>query len=188
MIYYKVINDRQVISSCKAIQLNGVWVSNPSAEQIALAGWEVYVPPVIPPKPQTEPDYDLVIQAVKRMLSSDTEELTDKDALDVAAMFPTWASKIGESVSVGERLWYDGKLYKVIQAHTTQADWTPDAVPALFREVSIVEWPEFVQPTGAHDAYMAGDKVTFNGQHYTSIIDNNVYSPAAYPAGWRLEA
>lgn len=182
MIFYKVINDRLVFSSCKAIQLNGVWVSNPSAEQIALAGWEVYVPPVIPPQPQTEPDYDQVIQAVKRMLSSDTEELTDEDALDVAALYPTWASKMGGQVSAGERLWYDGKLFRVLQAHTTRADWTPDKTPALYTEVSIEEWPAWKQPVGASDAYHSGDKVSHNGRHWSSDIDGNVWEPGVY--GW----
>ena len=188
MMYTKTINGRQVFSTCKAIELNGRWISNPTAEQIAEAGWTEYTPPPVVPQPKTEPDYAQVMEAVKKMLSSDAEQLTDEDALEVAAMFPTWHSKIGEAVAVGERLWYDGKLYKVVQAHTPQSDWTPDATPALYTEVSIVEWPEWVQPTGAQDAYMRGDKVTFNGQHYTSLIDNNVYSPAAYPAGWQLEA
>ena len=79
-------------------------------------------------------------------------------------------------------------LYRVIQAHTSQADWTPDVTPALFVVVSLDEWPEFVQPTGVHDAYNKGDKVTFNGKHYISLIDANVYSPAAYPAGWQEQA
>lgn len=46
------------------------------------------------------------------------------------------------------------------------------------------EWPEWVQPTGAHDAYNTGDKVSFNGKHYTSKIDGNTWSPEAYPDGW----
>lgn len=188
MTYYKIINERTVFSTCRVITLDGHEISNPTAEMISQAGWQVYVPPVVPPQPQTEPDYSQVMEAVKKMLSSDTEQLTDEEALDVAAMFPTWHSKIGEAVAVGERLWYDGKLYKVVQAHTASSEWVPDHNPALYTEVSIVEWPEFVQPTGAQDAYMRGDKVTFNGQHYTSLIDNNVYSPAAYPAGWQLEA
>lgn len=45
--------------------------------------------------------------------------------------------------------------------------------------------PDFVQPTGAHDAYKKGDKVKFNGKIYESLIDSNVYSPTAYPAGWK---
>ena len=50
------------------------------------------------------------------------------------------------------------------------------------------EWPEWVQPTGAHDCYNTGDKVTYNGQHYVSKIDGNVWSPDAYPAGWEVQA
>lgn len=50
------------------------------------------------------------------------------------------------------------------------------------------EWPEWVQPTGAHDCYNTGDKVTYNGQHYVSKIDGNVWSPEAYPAGWEVQA
>lgn len=47
------------------------------------------------------------------------------------------------------------------------------------------EWPEFVQPTGAHDAYAKGAKVTYEGRHYTSLIDGNVWSPADNPSGWQ---
>ncbi|MBR4758028.1 MAG: hypothetical protein IK084_04385, partial [Bacteroidaceae bacterium] len=114
-IYYKIIGGQEVFSTCKSIRTaNGV-ISNPSAEQIAAEGWQVYVPPVVPPQPATEPGYGTILEAVKRMLSTETEELTDEEALDVAALFPTWVSKVGEAVAVGERLWYDGKLWKVIQ-------------------------------------------------------------------------
>ena len=185
MMYYKMIGDRQVFSDCKTIQTNdGIWISNPTAEQIAEAGWVEYVPPVIPPEPITEPDEYSIIQAVKKMLAQSTESLSDEDALAVAALYPTWASKIGEQVSVGERYWYDGKLWKVVQAHTVQDDWTPDVSVSLFTEVTIDEWPEFVQPISAETAYMKGDKVTFEGTHYVSLMDYNTYSPAAYPAGW----
>lgn len=188
MLYYKIINDRQVFSDCRKIESDVSIIYNPTAEQIADAGWQVYVPPVIPPQPQTEPYETDIVEAVKKMLASSVEELTDEEALEVAALFATWASEIGQSVTTGERLWYDGKLYKVIQAHTVQQEWTPDVTPALYTEVSIEEWPEFVQPTGAHDAYNTGDKVTFEGQHYICLIDNNTWSPAAYPAGWELQA
>lgn len=186
-MYYKIINDRMVFSDCKTIELDGHFVSNPTAEMISQAGWSVYIPPIVPPQPQTDPDFSQVMQAVKKMLSTETSELSDEDALDVAALFPTWASKIGSQVSVGERLWYDGKLYKVVQAHTASSEWVPDHNPALYTEVSIVEWPAWVQPTGAQDAYMQGDKVTFEGQHYVSLINANTWSPAEYPAGWELQ-
>ena len=112
--------------------------------------------------------------------------LTDADALESVELFPAWAA--GVAYTVDERIQYGGTLYRVVQAHTSQADWTPDKTPALFVVVSLDEWPEFVQPTGAHDAYKKGDKVTFEGKHYISLIDGNVYSPTAYPAGWQEQA
>lgn len=185
MIYYKMVGDRQVFSDCRTIQTEeGIWISNPTAEQIAEAGWTEYVPPVIPPEPMTEPDEYSIIQAVKKMLVQSTESLSDEDALSVAALYPTWISKVGEQVNTGERYWYDGKLYKVVQAHTVQENWAPDVSVSLFAEVTIEEWPEFVQPISAETAYMKGDKVTFEGVHYVSLMDYNTYSPAVYPQGW----
>lgn len=112
--------------------------------------------------------------------------LPDEDALQAVELFPQWVT--GHAYAVDERLQYKNVLYRVVQAHTSQADWTPDITPALFVVVSLDEWPEFVQPTGAHDAYKKGDKITFNGKHYISLIDANVYSPTAYPAGWQEQA
>ena len=112
--------------------------------------------------------------------------LPDEDALQAVELFPQWVT--GRAYAVDERLQYKNVLYRVVQAHTSQADWTPDITPALFVVVSLDEWPEFVQPPGAHDAYKKGDKITFNGKHYISLIDANVYSPAAYPAGWKEQA
>ena len=184
MMYYKMIGDRQVFSDCRTIQTNdGVWISNPSEEQILAAGWQVYIPPEPPaPTPQTQPDIDAMMEAVRKMLDASVEELTDEEALEVAALFPTWASKIGEQVDQGQRLWYDGKLYKVVQHHTVSEEWTPDTTPALFTEVSIEEWPLWVQPQGAHDAYNTGDQVTHNETHWVSTMDGNVYEPGVY--GW----
>ena len=184
-MYVKEINGRQVFSDCRTIQTEaGIWVSNPSAEMIAAEGWIEYVPPTIPPTPMTEPDEYSIIEAVKKMLASSTENLSDEEALEVAALYPTWISKEGSQVNVGERYWYDGKLYKVVQSHTVQSNWTPDVSVSLFTEVSIEEWPEWVQPTGSTDAYKIGDKVTFEEVHYISKIDYNTYSPIEYPAGW----
>jgi hypothetical protein len=184
--YWKEINGRIVIDLCRTIQTDdGVWISNPTEEQILAAGWQVYIPPEPPaPTPQPQPEFDAMMEAVRRMLEATVEELSDEEALEVAALFPTWVSKMGQAVNVGERYWYDGKLWKVIQAHTVQEDWTPDTAVSLFVEVSIEEWPQWVQPQGAQDAYMTGDKVTYNGTHYVSLIDNNVWSPADLPSGW----
>ena len=182
-MYVKIINGRRVFSQCLTIQTNeGIWISNPTEEQIYAAGWEIYVPTVVPPAPTTEPDMDEIISAVKKMLSSSTENLSDEEALEVAALYPTWSSKIGVSVSVGERLWYDEKLWKVIQAHTVQDNWTPDVTPSLYTEVSIDEFPEWKQPLGSEDAYHLGDKVKHNDKHWISDVDNNVWEPGIY--GW----
>lgn len=187
MLYYKIINGQQKISQCKTIQLdNGTWISNPTEQQIADAGWLPYEPPTPIPTPQTEPDYYQVMEAVKRMLSTEADALTDEEALQVAALYPTWISKVGEQVNVGERLWYDGKLYKVVQQHTVQDDWTPDVSASLFTEVSIEEWPEIVIPIPSTNPYMSGDKVTYNGNHYICQIDNCVWTPDEYPSGWQL--
>lgn len=122
-------------------------------------------------------------RALRPYIEKASISLTDEDALQAVELFPQWVT--GHAYVVDERLQYNGVLYRVVQSHTSQADWTPDITPALFVVVSLDEWPEFVQPTGAHDAYNKGDKVTFEGKHYISLIDGNVYSPAAYPAGWQ---
>ena len=122
-------------------------------------------------------------RALRPYIEKASISLTDEDALQAVELFPQWVT--GHAYVVDERLQYNGVLYRVVQAHTSQADWTPDITPALFVVVSLDEWPEFVQPTGAHDAYNKGDKVTFEGKHYISLIDGNVYSPAAYPVGWQ---
>ena len=125
-------------------------------------------------------------RALRPYIEKAAISLTDEDALQAVELFPQWV--VEHAYVVGERLQYNGVLYRVAQAHTSQADWTPDITPALFVVVSLDEWPEFVQPTGVHDAYNKGDKVTFNSKHYISLIDANVYSPAAYPAGWQEQA
>ena len=115
------------------------------------------------------------------------ETLSDAQALQVPMLFDDFDGN-GVAYEVGRRVLYNDILYKVIQAHTSQADWTPIAAPSLFAKVinetldgSI---PEFEQPNSTNP-YMKGDKVIFNGKVYESLIDNNVYSPEAYPAGWK---
>lgn len=125
-------------------------------------------------------------RALRPYIEKAATSLTDADALESVELFPAWAA--GVDCKVDERLQYQGMLYRVVQAHTSQADWTPDQTPALFAVVSLDEWPEWVQPTGTQDAYNKGDRVTFEGRHYISLIDANVYSPAVYPAGWKEQA
>ena len=181
-MYYKIIDGQEVFNNGTSLKINGRWTSNPTPETYEAEGWMPYTPPPFVPQPQDEPDYEQVVEAVKKMFSTDTEEMSDEDALDVAALYPTWRSKIGEQVAVGTRLWDDGKLWKAIQPHTVQENWRPADAVSLFVEVSIEEWPEWKQPTGATDAYMAGDKVTYENKHWISDIDNNTWAPGVY--GW----
>lgn len=121
---------------------------------------------------------------LRQMIIKASESLTDADAYDVPELFPSW--KAGELYTMGLRLRYDGKLYRVEQEHTSQADWTPDVTPALYTEVAEPGTiPVWRQPTGAQDAYMMGDKVhypTAADPVYVSTIDYNTYAPGVY--GW----
>lgn len=112
--------------------------------------------------------------------------LTDEDALEAVNLFPNWDT--GISYKVDERVNYEGTLYKCLQAHTSQAGWTPTAAASLWAKVLIPDAnviPEWEQPNSTN-AYMVGDKVMFEGHIYESAINNNIWSPSAYPAGWTL--
>ena len=122
--------------------------------------------------------------AYRNKIETAASTMTDETALTAVELFPAWA--VGKAYAVNDRAQYNGTLYKCIQAHTSQSDWMPSATPALWKTVSIDEYPEWVQPTGAHDAYNIGDKVTYNGQHYVCTSNANVYAPDVY--GWQLEA
>ena len=131
-----------------------------------------------------------IAEQMRRALQLFAASLTDDKAIEVAAVFDPW--KVGKAYAVGDYLTYgvntvgDVQLYKVVQAHTSQSDWTPDATPALYDAIGLDDsgYPVWAQPTGAHDAYNTGDIVNYNGTLYKSLIDGNVYSPDAYPAGW----
>ena len=117
-------------------------------------------------------------------------EIDPTEMEELISVFAPW--KIGETLAVGDIRRYEGKLYKCIQGHKTQGDWTPSGTPSLFTlytpkstEEGEEIVPDFVQPTGAHDAYKKGDKVAYSGKIYESVIDNNTYSPEDYPQGWK---
>lgn len=112
---------------------------------------------------------------------------SDEDAYVMRYLYDEWSGD-GITYKTNDRLMYNDKFYKVLQDHTSQADWLPDTASSLYVEIADPsnEYPEFKQPTGAHDAYAKGSKVTFEGKHYISLIDANVYNPTAYPAGWQL--
>lgn len=105
------------------------------------------------------------------------ESATDEQALNSIALYPEWKADV--SYTVGQRVLYNSILYKVLQAHTSQSDWTPDVSHSLFAQILIPDEnviPEWIQPDSTNP-YMKGNKVTHNGITYESLIDNNVWEP-----------
>ena len=116
-----------------------------------------------------------------REINSVLTNLSDDTAVDFTILFEQWQPN--KEYIVGQRVRDEDKLYKVIQTHTSQEDWRPMNVPALFTEIAkpgeITEWK---QPTGSQDAYNKGDKVRHNDKIWVSDVDNNVWEPGVY--GW----
>ena len=131
-------------------------------------------------------------EQLRRALQMFAATLTEEQALEIATVYPVWeanhAYQVGDIISYGTNSAGDPQLYKVVQAHTSQADWTPDATPALYDAFGLDDggYPIWSQPTGAHDAYNTGDIVNYNGTLYKSVIDGNVWAPDAYPQGWEV--
>ena len=126
-------------------------------------------------------------QKLRPFIEKAAMSLDDADALEAKELYPQWSGN-GVGYLADDRIRYEGVLYKVLQPHVSQESWTPTAAPSLYAKVLIPDpetIPEWEQP-GSTNAYMIGDKVMFNGQTYESVIDNNIWSPESYPAGWRL--
>lgn len=114
---------------------------------------------------------------IKEVIAS--ADLTNEQALAVAEFYPDW--QVGKAYSKGEMVNYNGSLYRVVQSHNSQADWAPDQAVSLFSKVVIGEdgVEEWIQPTGAHDAYSKGQQIRYKGKLWLSLIDGNVWEPAA---------
>ena len=131
-------------------------------------------------------------EQLRRALQMFSAGLTDEQAMEVVAVFDPW--QVGKPYAVGDYVTYgvngvgDPQLYKVVQTHTSQADWTPDKTASLYDAIGLDAsgHPVWSQPTGAHDAYNKGDIVNYNGTLYQSTIDGNIWAPDAYPAGWAI--
>jgi len=129
--------------------------------------------------------------AIKAAISETSAYISDEVAKAMpASVFEQWKADTAYEAKVV--IVYKDITYRVVQAHTSQAGWLPDATPALYSSFTLVDdggeeqvevWK---QPTGAHDAYNIGDKVMYNSKVYESLINGNTYSPDAYPAGWKL--
>lgn len=118
--------------------------------------------------------------------------LDEEKAQVVASIYDPY--EVDHAYAVGNYFTYgvnnvgDPQLYKVVQAHTSQADWKPDQLPALYTPIGLTEtgYAVWSQPTGSHDAYNTGDIVSYEGKLYRSLIDGNIWSPDAYPTGWEV--
>lgn len=136
--YYKIIDEVKVIFTPPLIS-GGIAYMRPTAEQLEDDGWESeeWTPPEPEPVPISEPDEYAVLRSVKKMMLSQLEELTDEQALEVAECYPTWESKIGKQLPATARIWDDGHLYKVNQAHTASREWRPASTPTLYTVVAL---------------------------------------------------
>lgn len=118
--------------------------------------------------------------ALRKLIEKLSADLSDSEAYTAPELFPQWTSK---DYAQGDRVQYQGLLYKCLQSHTAQSDWTPETAVSLWVRVDdpSIEYPEWRQPQGSHDAYNKGDKVSHNGKHWQSDIDGNVWEP---PTMW----
>ena len=121
-------------------------------------------------------------RTLRRLIEKAVLRLSDEDALSGIELFPKWSS---EAVyAVGDRVRYEDTLYKCLTAHNAQPTWTPADSPSLWVRIDdpSMEYPEWVQPVGATDAYSMGAKVSHLGKHWISTVDANIWEPSVY--GW----
>lgn len=113
---------------------------------------------------------------------AESGSIDDVTATEHTDCFAAWVA--GVAYAVGNIRQYDGQLYKCVQAHTSQEDWTPDSSASLWTKTGdpAEEYPAWSQPIGAHDAYAMGDKVSYDNKKWVSTVDANVWQPGVY--GW----
>lgn len=121
--------------------------------------------------------------AIAFVALAESGTIDDVTAAEHTSFFAPWAASV--AYKIGDIREYEGNLYRCVQAHTSQADWTPDVSASLWSKIGdpTVEYPEWVQPIGAHDAYGNGDKVSHGGKKWVSTVANNVWEPGVY--GWK---
>ena len=119
----------------------------------------------------------------RRAITLYARDVSDEQAAQMSSLFDTWGGG-GVAYKVGDRVRYGDLLYKCLTDHTSQESWAPDAAPSLWVRIDdpAIEWPEWRQPAGAHDAYAKGAKVSHNGKYWISDVDANVWEPGVY--GW----
>lgn len=150
----------------------------------AMEYFNLYVDPKTARLKRNDPNQKIVdnlgldsanVEDFQTQLKAMTDKLADEDIVDFVLLFAEWDSS--KTYNTGDRIRYNGVLYKCLQSHTAQEDWTPTDASSLWAQVltgpSVSEW---VQPDSTN-AYMKGDTVIHNGIVYESVIDNNVWEP-----------
>ena len=162
----------------------------PAYEGAAMGG--AYTPP--PPEPEPPTTEERVAKLEAELLSAqsaaaitfvtlcETGTIDTVTASEHTELFSPWAYPV--DYKTGNIRAHGGKLYRCLQIHTSQENWTPDAAPSLWVGISdpAEEWPAWSQPVGSTDAYAKGAQVSHNGKHWTSDVDANVWEPGVY--GW----
>lgn len=122
---------------------------------------------------------------LRKLIEKASASLDDEQALNGVELFPKWNETA--SYETGDRVQYEGTLYKCLQEHTAQADWKPSEAVSLWVRVDdpSIEYPAWIQPAGAQDAYPKGAKVSHLEKHWISDVDGNVWEPSVY--GWNEE-
>ena len=138
--YYKIIDGKTVFFR-NPLVVGEMQIINPSEEILLAAGWLEYIPPEPEPVDTTkyEPYTDEVVAKIKQLMQEQVAQQSDEQALENIELFPTWQSKIGIQVNQGDRLYFDDKLFKVLQTHTPQEDWRPDTTASLYVQVVLDE-------------------------------------------------
>ncbi len=123
--------------------------------------------------------------AARISIKGQLDSIGDDAVAEVAALFPDWTP--GAKVKPGDVLAWDGTLVEVIQGHTTQADWTPDKVPALFKVHRTPEMTAWV----AGITVAAGERFTFGGATWECVQAHTTqkgWEPDKVPALWKKVA
>lgn len=131
------------------------------------------------------------LEQLRRAIQMVAANMTEEQAMEIATVYPKY--EIGKAYNVGDYFTEglndvgDPQLYRVVQAHTSQADWHPSNTPSLYKAIGIVNgYVEWSAPTGAHDTYSKGDIVLYQDKLYISTVDGNAYAPGIVEGQWIL--
>lgn len=120
--------------------------------------------------------------AIAFVTLAETGTIDETTATEHASLFDQWVENV--AYEQGAIRLFNGNLYRCVQAHTSQGDWTPEAAASLWTKIGdpTEEYPAWSQPVGSHDVYNTGDKVSYNEKRWESTVDANVWQPGVY--GW----